>query len=118
MLTQTAHHSGSWDWDCAVALEYAAEQLSAASRLRTREIALSTQSLSRSYLKCISSLLQHEDLLPNHVAIGLRDARQEYLQMQVPNVSKVQCDCLASRLVTILADVSSLLTATKLGIAV
>ena len=116
-MTQTAHHRGSWDWDCAVALEYAAEQLSKASQLLTCEIALSTEMLSSCYLKCISSILQHEGLLPNRLAISLRDARQEYLQMPPPNVSKVQCDRLASRLLTMLRDVSSLLAATKLSVA-
>jgi len=114
---QTAHHRGSWDWDCTVALEYAAEQLSKVSQLRTCEIAPSTEVLSSSYLKCISSILQHEDLLPSHVAIGLCYARQEYLQMQPPNLSKVRCDCLASRLLTILRDVSNLLAAAKLRVA-
>ena len=116
-MTQTAHHRGSWDWDCTVALEYAAEQLSKASQLLACEIAPSTEQLSSSYLKCISSILQHEDLLPNLVAIGLRDAKQEYLQMQPSNVSKARCDCLASRLLTILRDVSNLLAALKLRIA-
>jgi hypothetical protein len=116
-VTQTAHHRGSWNWDCTVALEYAAEQLSKVSQLLTCDIAPSTEVLSSSYLKCISSILQHEGLLPNRVAIGLRDARQEYLQMQPPNVSKVRCECLASRLLTILRDVSNLLAATKLCVA-
>ena len=116
-MSQIAHHRGSWDWDCSVALEYAAEQLSQVSQPLTREIAPSTEVLSSSYLKCISSILQHESLLPNRVAIGLRDARQEYLQMQPPNVSKLRCDCLASRLLTILRDVSNLLTARKLRLA-
>ena len=114
-MTQSVHHARSWD--CTVALEYAAEQLSKASQLLTCEIAVSTAVLSSSYLKCISSILQHEGLLPNRVAIGLRDARQEYMQMQPPHVSKVQCDCLASRLLTILRDVTNLLTATKLSVA-
>jgi len=116
-VTQTAHHRGSWDWDCTVALEYAAEQLSKASQLLACEIAPSTEQLSSSYLKCISSILQHEDLLPNRVAIGLRDAKQEYLQMQPPNLSKVQCDRLASRLLTTMRDVSNLLTAAKFKVA-
>jgi hypothetical protein len=37
--------------------------------------------------------------------------------MQPPNVSKVRCECLASRLLTILRDVSNLLAATKLRVA-
>ena len=117
MVTQTAHHRGSWDWDCTVALEYAVEQLSKVSQPLTCEIAPSTESLSSAYLKCISSILQHESLLPNDVAIGLRDARQEYLRMPPPNVSKARCDCLASRLLTILRDVTNLLAVTKLRIA-
>ena len=116
-MSQIAHHRGSWDWDCSVALEYAAEQLSQVSQPLTREIAPSTEVLSSSYLKCISSILQHESLLPNRVTIGLRDARQEYLQMRPLSVSQVQCDCLASRLLTILRDVSNLLAATKVSVA-
>ena len=117
MVAQTVHHRGSWDWDCTVALEYAVEQLSKASQPITCGAVPSTEVLSSSYLKCISSILQHEGLLPNRVAIGLRDAREEYLQMQPSNVSKARCDCLASRLLTILRDVSNLLAALKLRIA-
>lgn len=116
-MTQTAHHRGSWDWDCTVALEYAVEQLSKVSQPLTREIAASAEELTSSYLRCISAILQHEGLLPNHVAIGLRDARQEYLRTQFPSLSKIECDCLASRLLTTLRDVSSLLAAAKLRIA-
>ena len=116
-MTQSAHRSGSWDWDCTVALEYAAEQLFNVSQLLTCEITPSTEKLSISYLKCISSLLQHEGLLPKTVAIGLRDAQQEHLRMQQRNVGKVQCDCLALRLLTILGDVSNLLTAAKFEIS-
>jgi len=116
-VTETAHHRGSWDWDCTVALEYAAEQLSNLSQLAACEVAPSSEVLSRSYLKCISSILQHEDLLPGRVAVCLRDARQEYLRTQPPNISKGRCDCLASRLLTILRDISNLLAAMKLSIA-
>ena len=116
-MTQSVHHAGSWDWDCSVALEYAAEQLSKVSQLLTRDIAQSTEALRISCLKCVSSLLPHEGLLPKGVAIRLRDAQQECLQMQQPNVSKLQSDYLASRLLTTLRDVSSLLAAAKLSIA-
>jgi hypothetical protein len=117
VVAQTVHHRGSWDWDCTVALEYAAEQLSKVSQPQTCGAVPSTELLSSSYLKCISSVLQHESLLPTDVAIGLRDARQEYLRMPPPNVSKARCDCLASRLLTILRDVTNLLAVTKLRIA-
>jgi hypothetical protein len=116
-VTQSAHHSGLWDWDRTIALEYAVEQLFNVSQLLTCEITPSTEKLSISYLECISSLLQHEELLPKTVAIGLRDAQQEYLRMQRRNVHKVQCDCLASRLLAILRDVSKLLTAAKFKVA-
>jgi hypothetical protein len=116
-VTQTAHHSGSWDWDCNLALEYAAEQLLRASEFSRSDVAPSVTALSVSYLKCISSLLQHEVLLPKTVTIGLRNAKQEYMQTQPPNVGKVQCDSLASRLLTILQDVSRLLVAAKLSVA-
>ena len=106
-MTQSAHHAGSsdWDWDCSVALEYAAEQLSKVSQLLNRDTAPSNEALSISSLKCVSSLLPHEDLLPKGVAIRLHDAQQECLQMQQPNVSKLQCDYVASRLLTTLRDV-------------
>lgn len=116
-MTQSVHHAGSWDWDCSLALEYAAEQLSKVSRLLTRDIAPSNEALSISYLKCVSSLLPHEGLLPKGVAICLHGAQQECLQMQQPNVSKLQCDYLASRLLTTLRDISNLLAAAKLRIA-
>jgi len=116
-VTQSAHHAGSWDWDCSVALEYAAEELSNISQLLTCDIAPSNEVLSTSYLKCVSSLLPHEGLLPKGVAIRLHDAQQECLQMQQPNISKLQCDHLASQLLTTLRDVSSLLAAAKLSIA-
>jgi hypothetical protein len=116
-VTQSVHHAGSWDWDCSVALEYAAEQLLKVSQLSMSAIAPSAEALNSSYLECISSLLQHEGLLPKTVTIGLRDARQEYLRTQLPSLSKIQCDCLASRLLTTLRDVSSLLAAAKLRMA-
>lgn len=115
-MIQTAHHSGSWEWDCTVALEYAAEQLLRVSQLSMSAIAPSAEALNISYLKCISSLLQHEVLLPKTVTIGLRDAKQAFLQTQPPNVGRVQCDSLASRLLTILQDVSRLLAAAKLSV--
>ena len=109
VMTQSAHHAGSWDWDCTVALEYAAEQLLKVSELPRGVIAPSSEALNISYLRCISCLLQHEDLLPKTVAIALRDAWQESQHVQKPNASKVQCNCLASRLLTILRDVANLL---------
>ena len=115
-MTQSAHHAGSWDWDCTVALEYAAEQLLEVSELPRSAIAPSTEALNISYLKCISCLLQHEDLLPKTVAIALRDAWQESQQVQQQNASKVQCNFLASRLLTILRDVANLLATAKLTV--
>ena len=70
-LTQSAHHTGSWDWDCAVALEYAAEQLLKVSELPRGVIVPSAEALNISYLKCISCLLQHEDLLPKQSPMQL-----------------------------------------------
>jgi hypothetical protein len=116
-VTQSAHRPRSWDWDCTVALEYAAEQLLKVSQLPMSAIAPSAEALNISYLECISSLMQHKDLLPKAVAISLRDAKQEYLGMQQPYVGRVQCDCLASRLLTILRDVSSLLAVAKFKVA-
>ena len=78
-MTQSAHSPRSWDWDCTVALEYAQEQLLKVSQLPMSAIAPSAEALNISYLKCISSLMQHKDLLPKTVAISLRDAKQEYL---------------------------------------
>ena len=116
-LTQSAHHTGSWDWDCAVALEYAAEQLLKVSELPRGVIVPSAEALNISYLKCIACLLQHENLLPKTVAIALRDALQESQQVQQPNAGKVQCNCLASRLLVILQDVANLLATAKLRVA-
>ncbi len=116
-MSKTTHHGGSWDWDCTIVLEYAEEQLYKAAQLLTCEIAPSTEVRSNSYLMCISSILQHEGLLPDHVANGLRNARQEYLRNLPPSLGKIRCDCLASRMLAILQDVRNLLAATKLRVA-
>jgi hypothetical protein len=117
VVTQSAHHAGSWDWDCTVALEYAAEQLLKVSELPRGVIAPSSEALNISYLRCISCLLQHEDLLPKTVAIALRDAWQQSQQVQQLNASKAQCNFLASRLLTILRDVANLLATAKSTLA-
>jgi len=108
-MTKAAGHGDLWDWDCTVALEFAAEALFEASQLLTSDIVPSTQVLSVSYLKCISSLLQHQKLFPVDVARDLRRAQQEYLQRQPPELAKVQCDLLAAKLKIILRNVSDLL---------
>lgn len=112
-MTKAARHREEWDWDCTIALEYAAEQLSRFSQPITGNIGQSTEALGLSYAKCIASVLQHESLLPENVVLGLRDAQQKYLQMQWPKISKAQCNCLASLLTAIMRDVSSLLAAAK-----
>jgi hypothetical protein len=116
-VTKAAPHRGAWDWDCTVALEYAAEQLFKVSQLVTGDIEQSTEELGLSYAKCIACVLQHESLLPNKVVLRLRDAQQEYLQTQWLKISKAQCNRLASLLTAILRDVSSLLAAAKLSVA-
>lgn len=116
-MTKAAPHREKWDWDCTVALEYAAEQLFRVSQLVTGDIGQSTEALGLSYAKCIASVLQHESLLPNKVVLGLRDAQQKYLQMQWPKISKAQCNGLASLLIAIMRDISSLLAAAKLRVA-
>jgi hypothetical protein len=116
-VTKAAPHRGASDWDCTLALEYAAEQLFRVSQLVTGDIAQSTEALGLSYAKCIASVLQHESLLPSKVVLGLRGVQQEYLQMRWLKISKAQCDCLASSLTAILRDISRLLAAAKLSVA-
>ena len=116
-MTKAAPHRGAWDWDCIVALEYAAEQLFRVSQVVTGDIGQSTEALGLSYANCIASVLQHESLLPNKVVLGLRGAQQEHLQMHWLKISKAQCDCLASLLTAIMRDISSLLAAAKVRVA-
>lgn len=113
-MTKAAPHRGEWDY--TVALAYAAEQLFRVSQLIKGDIGQSAEALAFSYAKCIASVLQHESLLPNKVVLGLRNAQQQYLQMQRPKISKAQCNSLAALLTAILRDISSLLAASKLRV--
>ena len=116
-MTKAAPHRGASDWDCTLALEYAAEQLFRVSQRATGDIGKSTEALGLSYAKCIACVLQHESLLPNKVVLRLRDAQQEYLQTQWLKISKAQCNRLASLLTAILRDISNLLDEAKLRVA-
>jgi hypothetical protein len=116
-VTKAAPHRGASDWDCTLALEYAAEQLFRVSQRATGDIGKSTEALGLSYAKCIASVLQHESLLPKKVVLDLRGAQQEYPQMHWVKISKAQCDCLASLLTAILRDISNLLDEAKLRVA-
>jgi 1,6-anhydro-N-acetylmuramate kinase len=114
-VTKAATHRG--EWDCTVALAYATEQLFRVSQLANADIGKSAEALALSYAKCIASVLQHENLLPNEVVLGLRHAQQHYLEMERPNISKAQCNSLAALLTAILREISGFLAASKLRVA-
>jgi hypothetical protein len=96
-------------WDSAITLAYAAEQLFAASQLLTSDLVPGSRALQMAYDRHIVPLLDNERLLPEGIREKLLGARQTFLSANCTGLSHDCARQLASELMNILRDVSATL---------
>lgn len=100
-------------WDSAITLAYAAEQLFAASQLLTSDLVPSNRALRTAYDTHIAPLLDNERFLPEGIREKLLGARQTFLSASCTELSHDCARQLAAELMNILRDVSATLNPTS-----
>lgn len=100
-------------WDSAITLAYAAEQLFAASQLLTSDLVPGSRALRMAYDRHIVPLLENERFLPEDIREKLMGAHQSFLSANCTGLSHDCARQLASELMNILRDVSRTLNRTS-----
>jgi hypothetical protein len=96
-------------WDSAITLAYAAEQLFAASQLLTSDLVPDKRALRTAYDRHIVPLLENERFLPEGIRKKLVGAHEAFLSANCTGLSHDCARQLASDLMNILRDVSATL---------
>ena len=100
-------------WDSAITLAYAAEQLFAASQLLTSDLAPSNRALRTAYENYIAPLLDNERFLPENIREKLAEAQQSYRSAESTGLTRGSACQLAAELMSILRDISATLNRTS-----
>lgn len=100
-------------WDSAITLAYAAEQLFAASQLLTSDLVPGNRALRMAYDRHLVPLLENERFLPEGIREKLLGAHQSFLSANYTGLSHDCARQLASELMSILRDISATLNRTS-----
>lgn len=101
-------------WDSAITLAYAAEQLFAASQLLTSDLVPSNRALRTAYESHIAPLLENERFLPEGIREKFTEAQQSYLSAESTGLTRGSACQLASELMGIIRDISATLNRTSI----
>jgi len=96
-------------WDSAICLAFAAENLFAAAQLLTSDLVPWKRALRVSYERHIVPLVENDDLLPADIREKLLDAHRSYIQADSRGLNREFARQLASELMGILSEISSML---------
>lgn len=97
-------------WDSAITLAYAAEQLFAASQLLTSDLVPSNRALRTAYESHIAPLLENERFLPESIREKLIVAQQSYRAAESTGLTRGSARQLAAELMSILRDITARLS--------
>lgn len=96
-------------WDSAITLAFAAENLCAAAQLLTSDLIPWKRALRVAYDRHLVPLLDNDDLLPADIRDKLLDAHRSFLRANSRGLNAEFARQLASELMSILAEITSLL---------
>jgi hypothetical protein len=101
--------SATVQWDSAITLAYAAEQLFAAAQLLTSDIVPWNRALRIAHERHLAPLLENERFLPERIRDRLLEAQRSYLRAKSAGITREYARQLASELMSILNDTSTML---------
>ena len=107
---QTIVGSTAVEWDSAITLAFAAEQLFAAAQLLTSDLVPCSRALRAAHERHILPLLENDTLLPSSIREKLRDAHQSYLAAEGSGLTPEFARQLASELTSILSEITQILS--------
>ena len=96
-------------WDSAVSLAFAAEQLFAAAQLLTSDLVPANQALELVHERHLVPLLDNGDFLPEPVRHQIVEAQHSYNTAVSKGLTRDFARCLASELMKILSEVTGIL---------
>lgn len=93
------------NWDTAVSLAYAAEQLVLAAQLLTSDMVPMHTAVITAYERYVPAILEHKKWLPFDVAVQLDEAFMDYRSARNRSLDRSLIQHLRSRLLRVLAIV-------------
>jgi hypothetical protein len=97
-------------WDSAITLAYAAEQLFAAAQLLTSDIVPWNRALPIVHEQHLAPLLENERFLPEGIRDRLLHAHRSYSVAKTAGMTREYARQLAAELMSILGDTSAMLS--------
>ena len=97
------------EWDSAITLAFAAEQLFAAAQLLTSDLVPWNRALHTAHERHIVPLLENDSLLPEGIREKLREAHRSYLAADAQGLTPDFARKLASELMAIFSEITTLL---------
>ena len=97
------------NWDSAITLAFAAEQLFAAAQLLTSDLVPWNRALRIAYERHLVPLLENDRLLPEDIRDKMLEAHRSYISAKSRGLSKEFAQHLASELMDILREIMPLL---------
>lgn len=97
------------NWDSAITLAFAAEQLFAAAQLLTSDIVPWNRALRMAYERHLVPLLENDSFLPAEIRDRMLEAHRSYLRAKSRGLSREFAQQLAGDLMSILREINPLL---------
>ena len=98
------------NWDSAITLAFAAEQLFAAAQLLTSDLVPWNRALRIAYERHLVPLLENDSLLPADIRDKMLDAHRSYISAKSRGLSREFARELANELMVILREIIPLLS--------
>ena len=97
------------EWDSAITLAFAAEQLFAAAQLLTSDRVPWNRALRLAYERHLVPLLENDTLMPEEIRDRLLEAHRSYVSAKSRGLNREFSRELASQLMTILGEITTIL---------
>ena len=97
------------EWDSAITLAFAAEQLFAAAQLLTSDLVPWNRALRLAYERHLVPLLENDTLMPEEIRDQLLEAHRSYVSAKSRGLNREFSRQLAAQLMTILDEITTLL---------
>ena len=97
------------EWDSAITLAFAAEQLCAAAQLLTSDLVPWNRALRVAYEHHLVPLLENDSLMPEDIRNQLLDAHRSYISAKSRGLTPEFAQQLASELMAILRQTTAIL---------
>ena len=97
------------EWDSAITLAFAAEQLFAAAQLLTSDLVPWNRGLRLAYEQHLVPLLENDTLLPDEIRDRLLEAHRSYVGARSRGLNLDFSQQLAAQLMTILGEITTIM---------